>query len=141
MGSGQPPLQQKQSAINTSVNTSQSATSQNNLLKKAKTNIASIPLLNSQISAGAAQAEAQDCAPEKRANQEALSTEESLIKLQPIQVVGAVTTVAETAEQVKEKCRQRLEEYKKQIKKTMPLSDQLDMRDPQCIAEFAQEVF
>lgn len=27
------------------------------------------------------------------------------------------------------------------MKKTMPLTDQLDMRDPQCIAEFAQEVY
>lgn len=41
-----------------------------------------------------------------------------------------MTTVSESAEAVKEKCRQRLDEYKKQIKKTMPLSDQLDMRDP-----------
>lgn len=68
-------------------------------------------------------------------------SEDSLIKLQPIQVIGAATTVPESAEAVKEKCRQRLDEYKKQIKKTMPLSDQLDMRDPQCIAEFAQEVY
>lgn len=68
-------------------------------------------------------------------------SEDSLIKLQPIQVIGAATTVPESAEVVKEKCRQRLDEYKKQIKKTMPLSDQLDMRDPQCIAEFAQEVY
>lgn len=42
---------------------------------------------------------------------------------------------------VKDKCKDRLDEFKKQLKKTMPLTDQLDMRDPQCIAEFAQEVY
>ena len=71
--------------MNTSVNTSQSAapnSSQNNLLKKAKTNIPQIPLLNSQA---AAASEPQDCAPEKRANPEVPSAaEDSLIKLQPI---------------------------------------------------------
>jgi uncharacterized FlaG/YvyC family protein len=35
-----------------------------------------------------------------------------------------------TAEQVREQCREIIDNYKKQIKKTMPLSDQLDMRDP-----------
>lgn len=46
-----------------------------------------------------------------------------------------------TSERVKEICRERVDAYKKSIKKTMPLSDQLDMRDPQAIAEYAQEVF
>jgi ABC-type hemin transport system substrate-binding protein len=58
------------------------------------------------------------------------SGEDTLIKLQPITVIGASTNVPETAEQVKEKCRQRIDDYKKAIKKNMPLSDQLDMRDP-----------
>lgn len=31
--------------------------------------------------------------------------------------------------------------YKREVKREMPLSDQLDMRDPQFIAEFAQDVF
>lgn len=35
------------------------------------------------------------------------------------------------------KCKERLDNCKKQLKKTLPLSDQLDMRDPQNIAEFA----
>lgn len=38
---------------------------------------------------------------------------------------------------VREKCKDRIDNSKKQAKKTMPLSDQLDMRDPQMIAEFA----
>ena len=33
--------------------------------------------------------------------------------------------------------REFVDNFKKQMKKTMPLSDQLDMRDPQSIAEFA----
>lgn len=45
------------------------------------------------------------------------------------------------ADSVKERCKERLDGFKKQMKKTMPLTDQLDMRDPQCIAEFAQEVY
>lgn len=35
------------------------------------------------------------------------------------------------------KCKERIDNCKKQLKKTLPLSDQLDMRDPQNIAEFA----
>jgi hypothetical protein len=31
---------------------------------------------------------------------------------------------------VREKCKERMDAFKKQVKKTMPLSDQLDMRDP-----------
>lgn len=42
-----------------------------------------------------------------------------------------------TAEQVRTKCRERIDDYKKKIKRNMPLSDQLDMRDPQCMAEYA----
>ena len=42
---------------------------------------------------------------------------------------------------VKDRCKERLDGFKKQMKKSMPLTDQLDMRDPQCIAEFAQEVY
>jgi hypothetical protein len=48
---------------------------------------------------------------------------------------------AQKTADVKEDCRQRIEEYKRSIKKTMALSDQLDMRDPQCIAEFAHEIY
>jgi len=47
----------------------------------------------------------------------------------------------ESAEQVKDKCKERIDQYKKQIKKDMALSDQLDMRDPQSVAEFAHECF
>ena len=49
--------------------------------------------------------------------------------------------VKESAEQVKEKCQERIANYKKTIKKNLPLCDQLDMRDPQAIAEYSQEVF
>lgn len=31
---------------------------------------------------------------------------------------------------VKERCKERLDGFKKQMKKSMPLTDQLDMRDP-----------
>ena len=34
-----------------------------------------------------------------------------------------------------------MDTYKKEVKKTMPLSDQLNMRDPECISEYAQEIF
>lgn len=43
----------------------------------------------------------------------------------------------ETPDQVKERCKDRMDLYKRDAKKTMPLSDQLDMRDTQSIAEFA----
>ena len=38
--------------------------------------------------------------------------------------------VTESADVVREKCKLRMEEFKKTIKKNMALSDQLDMRDP-----------
>lgn len=38
--------------------------------------------------------------------------------------------VKETAEQIREKCKERMDNYRKDTKKEMPLSDQLDMRDP-----------
>ena len=47
----------------------------------------------------------------------------------------------ESAEQIKERCKERMDNYKRDVKREMPLSDQLDMRDPQFIAEFAQDVF
>lgn len=31
---------------------------------------------------------------------------------------------------IKEKCKERIDNFKKALKKKMPLSDQLDMRDP-----------
>lgn len=34
-----------------------------------------------------------------------------------------------------------MEQVKKDVKKEMPLSDQLDTRDPQSTAEFAQDIF
>jgi hypothetical protein len=34
-----------------------------------------------------------------------------------------------------------MDAVKRDVKKEMPLSDQLDMRNPQYIAEFAQDVF
>jgi flagellin-specific chaperone FliS len=42
---------------------------------------------------------------------------------------------------VKEKCKERLTQYRKTILRGMVLSDQLDMRDPQSIAEYAQEIY
>lgn len=51
------------------------------------------------------------------------------------------TTTLPSGDLVKDRCKDRIDNFKKQLKKTMPLSDQLDMRDPQMIAEFAQEVY
>lgn len=52
---------------------------------------------------------------------------ESLTKLSP--------------EEIRQKCKDRMDESKKLRKKELPLSDQLDMRDPQNIAEMAQDVY
>jgi hypothetical protein len=52
-----------------------------------------------------------------------------------------VSTPKETSEQIRERCKDRIDGYRRDVKREMPLSDQLDMRDPQCIAEYAQEVF
>lgn len=46
-----------------------------------------------------------------------------------------------SVEQIREKCKDRMDTYRKDVKKDMPLSDQLDMRDPQTIADYAQEIF
>jgi hypothetical protein len=43
--------------------------------------------------------------------------------------------------EVREKCKERLQQYRKTMTKSMILSDQLDMRDPQSIAEYAQEIY
>lgn len=37
--------------------------------------------------------------------------------------------------------KERLAQYKKTVLKDMVLSDKLDMRDPQSIAEYAQEIY
>ena len=44
-------------------------------------------------------------------------------------------------EDVKEKVKERLTQYRKTVLKGMVLSDQLDMRDPQSLAEYAQEIY
>lgn len=38
-------------------------------------------------------------------------------------------------------CKDRMDESRKLRKKELPLSDQLDMRDPQHIAEIAQDIY
>ena len=43
--------------------------------------------------------------------------------------------------EVREKCKERLQQYRKTMTKSMILSDQLDMRDPQHIAEIAQDIY
>ena len=40
------------------------------------------------------------------------------------------TEIKQTGDIVKDRCKDRLDAFKKDLKKTMPLSDQLDMRDP-----------
>jgi len=37
--------------------------------------------------------------------------------------------------------KERLQAYKKKIMKEMTFADQLDMRDPQCVTEFANDIF
>jgi hypothetical protein len=54
---------------------------------------------------------------------------------------ATVLNAAETAAEIKEKCKLRMDEVKKEKKKELPLGDQLDMRNPQCIAEFAQDIY
>lgn len=45
------------------------------------------------------------------------------------------------ADPVKDRVKERLDQFKRDLKKQIPLGDYLDMRDPQCIAELAQEVY
>ncbi len=47
----------------------------------------------------------------------------------------------QSQEEVAQVCKDRLAQHRKSLLKKMILSDQLDMRDPQCVAEFAQEVY
>jgi hypothetical protein len=47
----------------------------------------------------------------------------------------------EKAEEVREKCKERLAQCRRTMLKTMVLSDQLDMRNPQSVAEFAGEIY
>ena len=42
-----------------------------------------------------------------------------------------------TAEEVKEQCKEKIAKYRKEMIKSMVLCDQLEMRDPQSIAEYA----
>jgi len=42
----------------------------------------------------------------------------------------ATEQVKESSEQVKERCKERMDNYRRDVKKDMPLSDQLDMRAP-----------
>ena len=53
----------------------------------------------------------------------------------------STTTLMGSGDAIRDKCKERMDHFKKQVKRSMPLSDQLDMRDPQMIAEFAQEVY
>jgi hypothetical protein len=46
-----------------------------------------------------------------------------------------------SAEEVKQVCTERLTKYRKEMLKRMVLSDQLDYRDPQQAAEYAQEIY
>lgn len=42
---------------------------------------------------------------------------------------------------VSEVTKERLQAYKKKIMKEMTFADQLDMRDPQCVTEYANDIF
>ena len=50
-------------------------------------------------------------------------------------------SATQKAEKVRDECKERLAQYRKTCFKSMVLSDQLDMRDPQMIAEYAQEIY
>lgn len=43
--------------------------------------------------------------------------------------------------EVSETFKERLQVYKKSLMKGMSFTDQLDMRDPQCVTEFAHDIF
>jgi len=49
--------------------------------------------------------------------------------------------IPETAEEVRDRCKDRLVQGRKAILKNLVLSDQLDMRNPQSTAEYAQEIY
>jgi hypothetical protein len=42
---------------------------------------------------------------------------------------------------VPDQCLEKLQNYRKEIMKGMALNDKLDMRDPQSIAEYAQDIY
>jgi hypothetical protein len=49
--------------------------------------------------------------------------EENILKSQDISPNASGLSAPETIEQIRERCKQRIDDYKKAIKKTMPLSD------------------
>lgn len=55
--------------------------------------------------------------------------------------VPSVAIKQETVQEVKERCKERLMLGRKNLFKNMVLSDQLDMRNPQSTAEYAQETY
>lgn len=88
-----------------------------NGIKKAKT-IASMPHANNQSTV-----ESSESSSHVSSGQSSQSKSDK---------VGLAETVPkETQQEVRDKCKLRLEEFKKSIKKNMALCDQLDMRDPQ----------
>ncbi len=101
-------------------------------LKKSKTNISVV-----HGSANHSTVEST----ESRETSSGTSSQSKSDKHQLEQVLVEPSVPKESADQIKEKCKERGDIYKKEIKKNMPLSDQLDTRDPQNIAELAQEVF
>lgn len=40
-----------------------------------------------------------------------------------------------------DQCQEKLQNYRKEIMKGMALNDKLDMRDPQSVAEYAQDIY
>lgn len=48
---------------------------------------------------------------------------------------------AKKQESISETYKERLAQYKKAITKDMTFTDQLEMRDPQCVTEFSAEIF
>ncbi len=102
-------------------------------MKKAKTNV-SVPHVNNNQSTVESSESSQISSGPSSQSKADKNEKEDILKVQ-------VINPNENIESIREKCRQRIDDYKKAIKKNMPLSDQLDMRDPQAIAEYAQEVY
>jgi hypothetical protein len=50
-------------------------------------------------------------------------------------------TIIEKKKSVQEIFKERVQQWRKAQMKEMTLADQLDLRNPQCVSEFAQEIY
>ncbi len=55
-------------------------------------------------------------------------------------MVVATVEPENTMAQVREKCKQRMDNIRKEQKRILPMIEQLDLRNPQNLVEFAQDI-